>query len=69
MTYDADLAERNRLLQQDVIALRHALERVQTEKAAMRAERDQLFAQMNDIRIEHERRIQSLLRTIREWKQ
>ncbi len=36
--YDTDLSERNRLLQQDVIALRGALERTQQEKAALMLE-------------------------------
>lgn len=60
MTYDADLAERNRMLQQDVIALRHALERSQQEKAAM-------LQQMNEIRFRHEQAIQRLQATIREF--
>ena len=58
--YDADLAERNRLLQQDVIALRHALERSQQEKAAM-------LQQMNEIRFKHEQAIARLRATIEEF--
>jgi hypothetical protein len=58
--YDADLAERNRLLQQDVIALRHALERVQQEKQAM-------LQQMNEIRFRHEQAIARLRATIEEF--
>jgi hypothetical protein len=58
--YDVDLAERNRLLQQDVIALRHALERSQQEKAAM-------LAQMNEIRFKHEQAIRRLNATIEEF--
>ena len=58
--YDVDLAERNRMLQQDVIALRHALERSQQEKAAM-------LAQMNEIRFRHEQAIQRLQATIQEF--
>jgi hypothetical protein len=57
---DADLAERNRLLQQDVIALRHALERSQQEKAAM-------LQQMNEIKFRHEQAIQRLQATIQEF--
>lgn len=60
MTYDADLAERNRMLQQDVIALRHALERSQQEKAAM-------LQQMNQIRFKHEQAIRRLNATIEEF--
>ena len=60
MTYDADLAERNRLLQQDVIALRHALERSQQEKAAM-------LQQVNEIRFRHEQAIARLRATIEEF--
>ena len=60
MTYDVDLAERNRLLQQDVIALRHALERSQQEKAAM-------LQQMNEIRFRHEQAIARLRATIQEF--
>ena len=58
--YDADLAERNRLLQQDVIALRHALERSQQEKRAM-------LAQMNEIKFRHEQAIARLRATIEEF--
>lgn len=58
--YDVDLAERNRMLQQDVIALRHALERSQQEKAAM-------LAQMNGIRFKHEQAIRRLNATIEEF--
>ena len=58
--YDADLAERNRLLQQDVIALRHALERSQQEKQAM-------LQQMNEIRFKHEQAIARLRATIQEF--
>lgn len=58
--YDADLAERNRMLQQDVIALRHALERSQQEKAAM-------LQQMNQIRFKHEQAIRRLNATIEEF--
>jgi hypothetical protein len=60
MTYDADLAERNRMLQQDVIALRHALERSQQEKAAM-------LQQMNEIKFRHEQAIARLRATIQEF--
>jgi hypothetical protein len=60
MTYDADLAERNRLLQQDVIALRHALERVQDEKKAM-------LAELNEIRYRHECAVRKLTETVREF--
>jgi hypothetical protein len=60
MTYDADLAERNRMLQQDVIALRHALERSQQEKQAM-------LQQMNEIRFKHEQAIARLRATIEEF--
>ena len=59
-TYSLDLAERNRMLQQDVIALRHALERSQQEKAAM-------LAQMNELRFKHERAIRRLTATIEEF--
>ena len=58
--YDRDLAERNRMLQADVIALRHALERSQQEKAAM-------LAQMNEIRFRHEQAIARLRATIEEF--
>jgi hypothetical protein len=58
--YDVDLAERNRLLQQDVIALRHALERSQQEKAAM-------LQQMNEIKFRHEQAIARLRATIQEF--
>jgi hypothetical protein len=58
--YDLDLAERNRLLQADVIALRHALERSQQEKA-------QMLAQMNAIRFKHEQAIRRLNATIEEF--
>lgn len=58
--YDPDLAERNRMLQQDVIALRHALERSQQEKAAM-------LQQMNQIRFKHEQAIRRLNATIEEF--
>jgi hypothetical protein len=58
--YGTDLAERNRMLQQDVIALRHALERSQQEKAAM-------LAQMNEIRFKHEQAIARLRATIQEF--
>jgi hypothetical protein len=58
--YDVDLAERNRMLQQDVIALRHALERSQQEKAAM-------LQQINEIRFKHEQAIRRLNATIEEF--
>ena len=58
--YDVDLAERNRMLQQDVIALRHALERSQQEKAAM-------LQQMNEIKFRHEQAIRRLNATIEEF--
>jgi hypothetical protein len=58
--YDPDLAERNRLLQADVIALRHALERVQDEKKAM-------LAEMNDIKYRHEQAVRRLTETVREF--
>ena len=58
--YDVDLAERNRLLQQDVIALRHALERSQQEKQAM-------LQQMNEIKFRHEQAIARLRATIEEF--
>ena len=58
--YAPDLAERNRQLQMDIIALRRALERVQQEKAAM-------LAEMNEIRFRHERAVQRLTETIREF--
>jgi hypothetical protein len=60
MSYDADLAERNRMLQADVIALRHALERSQQEKQAM-------LAQMNEIKFRHEQAIARLRATIEEF--
>ena len=60
MTYDPNLAERNRMLQADVIALRHALERSQQEKAVM-------LAQMNEIRFRHEQAISRLRATIEEF--
>jgi hypothetical protein len=58
--YDPDLAERNRMLQQDVIALRHALERVQDEKKAM-------LAELNEIRYRHECAVRKLTETVREF--
>ena len=58
--YAPDLAERNRQLQMDIIALRRALERVQQEKAAM-------LAEMNEIRFKHETAIRRLNATIQEF--
>jgi hypothetical protein len=58
--YDPDLAERNRLLQQDVIALRHALEREHAEKKAM-------LAELNEIRYRHECAVKRLTETVREF--
>jgi hypothetical protein len=58
--YDPALAERNRMLQQDVIALRHALERSQQEKAVM-------LQQMNEIKFRHEQAIARLRATIQEF--
>jgi len=66
--YDSDLAERTRLLREDVIALRHALERTQQEKEALRHERDHALELLRAIRVDFEPRIQALLKTIREWK-
>lgn len=60
MTYDSDLAERKRMLQQDVIELRHCVERLQQEKHAM-------LAQMNEIRFRHEQAIARLRATIQEF--
>lgn len=40
--YDLDIAERNRLLQQDVIALRHALERANDTNKVLRLENEGL---------------------------
>jgi Skp family chaperone for outer membrane proteins len=58
--YSTDLAERNKQLQQDVIALRHALERAQQEKAAM-------LQQVNEFRFKHEQTIRRLNATIEEF--
>ena len=66
--YDLDLAERTRLLRQDVIALRHALERTQQEKDALRHERDHALELLRNVKIEFEQRIHALLKAIREWK-
>ena len=58
--YDSDLAERNRLLQQDVVALRHVVERLQQEKAEM-------LAMVNQFRFKHEQTIRRLNATIEEF--
>ncbi len=57
---DTDLAEQNRLLRQDVIALRHALERAQQEKAEM-------LRMVNEFRFKHEQTIRRLNATIEEF--
>ena len=66
--YDSDLAERNRLLREHVMALRHALERTQQENDALRHERDHALELLHNVKIEFEQRIHALLKAIREWK-